>query len=76
MWETNDNLMQVLSSKYQFAEAIERENDTDEKKEISYWLIENLMVSPAVRRQIWQMLLVLKELCKVQGCLLYTSRCV
>ena len=49
MWETNDNLMQVLSSKYQFAEAIERENDTDEKKEISYWLIENLMVSPAVR---------------------------
>ena len=67
MWETNDNLMQVLSSKYQFAEAIERENDTDEKKEISYQLIENLMVSPAVRRQIWQMLLVLKELCKVQG---------
>ena len=67
MWETNDNLMQVLSSKYQFAEAIERENDPDEKKEISYQLIENLMVSPAVRRQIWQMLLVLKELCKVQG---------
>lgn len=67
MWETNDNLMQVLSSKYQFAEAIERENDADEKKEISHRLIENLMVSPAVRRQIWQMLLVLKELCKVQG---------
>lgn len=67
MWETNDNLMQVLSSKYQFAEKIEQENDTNEKKEISYQLIENLAVSPAVRRQIWQMLLILKELCKVQG---------
>ena len=66
LWETNDNLMQILSTKYQFAEQIE-ENDSEEKQEISYQLLKNLTVSPVVRRQIWQTLLVLKELCKVQG---------
>lgn len=67
LWETNDNLMQILSTKYRFAEQIEAENDSEERQEISYQLLENLAVSPAVRRQIWQTLLVLKELCKVQG---------
>lgn len=59
--------MQVLSEKYLFAEEIERENGKDEKKEISYQLVEELYVSPAVKRQIWQTLLVVKELCKVMG---------
>lgn len=65
LWETNDNLMQLLSEKYLFSQAIEEENGTDERKEISYGLIEQLSLSPAVKRQIWQTLLIVKELCKV-----------
>lgn len=65
LWETNDNLMQLLSEKYQFSQAIEAENGTDETKEISYSLIEQLTLSPAVKRQIWQTLLIVRELCKV-----------
>lgn len=65
MWETNDNLMQVLSEKYQFAEAIEAENGKNEIQGISYELVEQLYVSPSVKRQIWQTLQIVKELCKV-----------
>lgn len=67
LWETNDNLMQVLSAKYQFVNRIEEENGISETKEISYHLIEELSVSPAVKRQIWQTLQVIKELCKVMS---------
>lgn len=67
LWETNDNLMQTLSTKYQFVNKIEEENGDREKKEISYQLIEELSVSPAVKRQIWQTLQVVKELCKVMS---------
>ena len=65
LWYTNDNLMQILSDKYLFAEAVDSANETDEIKEISYRAVEQLNVSPAVKRQIWQTLLVVKELCKV-----------
>lgn len=65
LWETNDNLMQLLSEKYLFSQAIEEENGTDERKEISYSLIEQSTLSPAVKRQIWQTLLIVKELCNV-----------
>lgn len=67
MWETNDNLMQVLSDKYQFVEKIEDRKGVQEKKNISYQMVDELYVSPAVKRQIWQTLLVVKELCKVLG---------
>ncbi len=67
MWETNDNLMQVLSDRYQFAEAVESENGKDEINGISYNLVDQLYVSPAVKRQIWQTLQIVKELCKVMG---------
>lgn len=67
LWETNDNLMQILSEKYEFAKAVEIENGKDEPKDISYQLVDELYVSPAVKRQIWQTLLVVKELCDVMG---------
>ncbi len=65
LWYTNDNLMQILSEKYLFVEAVDAANEKDEIKEISYNMVEQLHVSPAVKRQIWQTLLVIKELCKV-----------
>jgi len=67
LWETNDNLMQILSEKYEFAAAVEMENQKDEPKDISYQMVEELYVSPAVKRQIWQTLQVVKELCEVMG---------
>lgn len=67
MWETNDNLMQVLSEKYHFVEAIDAENAGDDKKEITYKTVEQMNVSPAVKRQIWQTLQVIREICKVMG---------
>ena len=65
MWESNDNLMQVLSNKYEFLKAIEEENGKDVSKTISYQLIDELYVSPSVKRQIWQTLLIVKEVCKI-----------
>lgn len=67
LWETNDNLMQLLSEKYEFYHVVEEENSKEEIKEISYNIVEDLNVSPAVRRQLWQTLLIVKELCKVLG---------
>ena len=67
MWETNDNLMQVLSEKYHFADIVEAENVGEKTKEISYKAVEQMNVSPAVKRQIWQTLQVIREICKVMG---------
>ena len=64
LWETNDNLMQILSDKYLFKSVVETKNNQN-TEELSYETIENLYVSPAVKRQIWQTILVIKELQKV-----------
>lgn len=68
MWETNDNLMQILSKNYQFMDRIEEYNSIRKEKNLSYKTVEELYVSPAVKRQIWQTLKVVKELQKVMGC--------
>ncbi len=67
MWESQDNLMQVLSDKYLFYVAIDEENGKDEISEITYDIVDNLYVSPAVKRQIWQTLQIIKEICKIMG---------
>ncbi|MGN0424079.1 MAG: type II CRISPR RNA-guided endonuclease Cas9 [Acetatifactor sp.] len=67
MWETTDNFMQILSSKYQFAEEIERVNGCEENSSITYAMVDELQLSPVVKRQVWQTILVVKELNKVMG---------
>ncbi|NCC02207.1 MAG: type II CRISPR RNA-guided endonuclease Cas9 [Clostridia bacterium] len=67
LWDSNDNLMQILSEKYGFAEAVEIANGKGDIKDFSYKCVEQLSVSPAVKRQIWQTLQIVKELCKVMG---------
>lgn len=62
MWETNDNLMQILSKNYQFMDRIEEYNSIRKEKNLSYKTVDELYVSPAVKRQIWQTLKVVKEL--------------
>lgn len=68
LWETNDNLMQILSDKYTFAEAIEKKNQADGEhpQTLSYDLIDKQPLSPAVKRQVWQTILIIKELCQVK----------
>lgn len=67
LWETNDNLMQLLSKEYFFAEAVEAFNSGKKKLGLSYGTVEELYVSPAVKRQIWQTLKVVKEIEKIMG---------
>ena len=66
LWETNENIMQLLSSKYRYSEAIEKINrgyydqHTDENT-ISKRM-ENMYLSPAVRRSVTRTLDIVKEL--------------
>lgn len=59
--------MQLLSQKYLFMKGVEEYNSTQKDAELSYKTVEALYVSPAVKRQIWQTLKVVKELQKVMG---------
>ena len=67
MWETNNNLMQLLSNNYDFISAIAEENGdiefTSLKKEV-----ESLYVSPKVKRPIYQAMQIVEELVKINGC--------
>ena len=67
LWETNDNLMQLLSKEYTFAESLEEFNHGKKEINLSYKTVEELYVSPAVKRQIWQTLKVVKEIEKIMG---------
>ena len=59
--------MQLLSSDYMFMESIEEFNHGKKNMTLTYETIENLYVSPAVKREIWQTLKILKEIQKVMG---------
>lgn len=66
MWETNNNLMQLLSKDFNYWNQIEAYNAKQGIcNELSYQAVENLYVSPAVKRQIWQSLVIVKELKKI-----------
>ena len=67
LWETNENLMQLLGHEYSFMEAIELFNGGKKTKKLSYKTIEELYVSPSVKRQIWQTLQIVKEVQHVMG---------
>ncbi len=66
MWSTNCNLMQLLSQNYEFNEAIKAENGdmsyTNLREEV-----ENLYVSPKVKRPIYQTMKIVEELVKIFG---------
>lgn len=70
LWETNNNLMQLLSNEFRFAQAIEHynteKNGSDSKFDYDH-LVKDLYVSPAVKRGLWQTLLVVKEIRKIMG---------
>ena len=71
MWETNENLMQLLSERFTFRKEIEKENDkvTEKIEKISYEeLVDTIYVSPATKRAIWQSVQISEEIKKVMGC--------
>lgn len=70
LWETNHNLMQLLSSRFTFQQVMEERNQerTGEIKAISYdALVKELYVSPAVKRAIWQTVQIAEEIKHVMG---------
>ena len=63
------NMMQLLSRKYGFVDGIEEynQNQVSEKQEISIDMLDDLYVSPAIKRSVWQTLQIVKEIEKVTG---------
>ena len=64
------NLMQLLGNENEFASEIERINRDktgEQNGEICYSDVDELYISPSVKRAIWQVLLILKEIVKITG---------
>ena len=70
LWQTNQNLMQLLGGEYGFAESIRVYNAAQNGKEACFdydYLVKELYISPSVKRGLWQMLLLVKEIRKIMG---------
>lgn len=70
MEQTNLNFMELLSNKYSYLKQIDALNNEAlgiNNGKISYDLVEDLHVSPAVKRSIWRTLNVVGEIIKITG---------
>ncbi len=69
MWETDCNLMELLSENFTFMDALKEQTDEKEKllTEFSHEDLEDSYLSAPVKRMTWQTVLILKELCQVMG---------
>lgn len=70
LWNTQQNFMEILyNQEYGFQKLIEKENGgTSEKyKKIVYTMVDELYVSPSVKRQIWMALQVIEEIQHFMG---------
>ena len=66
MRDTNKNLMELLSSNFDFVEKVENYNkEFSPNMTLNYETVKNLYVSPPVKRSIWQTIKIVKELRKV-----------
>jgi CRISPR-associated endonuclease Csn1 len=66
LWETNDNLMQLLSDRYTFADEVER-RQTEYYKESGDRLedlLDDMQVSSLVKRPIYRTLDIVRDVCK------------
>ena len=66
LWETNDNLMQILSSKYKYSDSIEKYNldyyDQPQNKKNLDERMKEMYLAPSVRRSVTRTLDIVKEL--------------
>ena len=68
LWNTNDNFMQIIESGDSlYAKLIKEENGEVKKNGIEYSMVDDLYVSPAVKRQIWKALQVTDEIMGAMG---------
>ena len=69
MWETDSNLMELLSERYTFMDTLKEKTERQEKllKEFTYKDLQDSYLSAPVRRMTWQTILICKELCQVMG---------
>lgn len=67
LWQTNDNLMELLGSKYNFAQSIQNYLDGVQTGKSLEEMVENLYISPAVKRPVYQSLKIMREISKIQG---------
>ncbi len=71
LWETNNNLMQLLSGSFTFKRELDLMNaeKIGEVSSISYeTLVKDLFTSPANKRAIWQTIQIVEEIRKIMGC--------
>lgn len=68
MRQTSYNLMELLGSRFGYGQAIEERNRKEEGQgRITYKDVEELYISPAVRRPLWQALKIVREIVKITG---------
>lgn len=68
MRETGCNLMELLSSKYDFTARIDEFNaQNSDNGKVTYSTVESLYCSPSVKRAIWRTVCLAREVEKVQG---------
>lgn len=69
LWETNDNLMELLSERYTYKDALVDKASVAEKElsEWSYDDLDGMYLSAPVKRMIWQTIKIMNELTEVLG---------
>lgn len=69
LWETSNNFMELLSDRYGYMDAINEFNAkaNGHPTKLTYELVDQTYASPAVKRAIWQTLLIVKEIQKIAG---------
>ncbi|MCH5272782.1 MAG: type II CRISPR RNA-guided endonuclease Cas9 [Lachnospiraceae bacterium] len=70
MWETGDNMMELLSDRYTYTEVL-KERTNNAEKPLKEWEIDDLdefYLSAPVKRMVWQTLSIIDELETVIGC--------
>lgn len=67
MWETNENLMQLMSERYTYQEELENkvQKSAATLSELKFEDIEELNLSAPVKRMVWQTMLVIQDIEKV-----------
>ena len=65
LWRKNENIMELLSYKYEYSDRIKEYNGIKEKNMTYKDMVEELQVSPSVKKMIWRALVIVKEIKKV-----------
>ena len=69
MWDYSLNLMELLSNKYKFLESLDELKEVKVINKLNYEnIMEDLVLSPSVKRSVWQTLRIIGEIKKIMKC--------